>query len=182
MENSCVHCKCNNSSSPLNSTSNPTSNPTLNTNLNSARPDSCYVKLNVGGRLFYTTKSTLTRFEGMLKALVLQQDHLPTATDANGWIVIDRSGEYFDFILNYLRDSGMHNNFDGENSRSGLSRNSSIRAESIIETDYERPEFRSSEFPLHSTNQNQRPFCSSSFTPSYLHEMSTFGLKQLQRV
>lgn len=63
-----------------------------------------YVKLNVGGKLFVTTKQTLTRHESMLKTLVTQSN-LPVKTDEAGWILIDRSGEYFETILNFLRES-----------------------------------------------------------------------------
>ncbi|KAL5969458.1 BTB/POZ domain-containing adapter for CUL3-mediated RhoA degradation protein 1 [Taenia solium] len=46
-----------------------------------------YVKINVGGSLFYTTISTLTR--------------------EDSWVLLDRSGKHFHLILNYLRDGSV---------------------------------------------------------------------------
>uniref|UniRef100_A0A1A9VT55 BTB domain-containing protein n=2 Tax=Glossina TaxID=44049 RepID=A0A1A9VT55_GLOAU len=62
-----------------------------------------YVKLNVGGRLYYTTIGTLTKHnETMLSAMF--SGRMEVLTDAEGWILIDRCGQHFGTILNYLRD------------------------------------------------------------------------------
>lgn len=62
-----------------------------------------YVKLNVGGSLFYTTLGTLTkRTDSMLRAMF--SGMMEVLTDTEGWVLIDRSGKHFGTILNYLRD------------------------------------------------------------------------------
>ncbi|XP_041850503.1 BTB/POZ domain-containing adapter for CUL3-mediated RhoA degradation protein 2 [Melanotaenia boesemani] len=61
-----------------------------------------YVRLNVGGMLFYTTLQVLTRQNSMLKAMFSGKKEV--FTDKEGWILIDRSGKHFGCILCYLRD------------------------------------------------------------------------------
>lgn len=61
-----------------------------------------YVKLNVGGRLFSTSLDTLTKQDNMLRAMF--SGRLDVSTDADGYILIDRCGRHFEFLLNYLRD------------------------------------------------------------------------------
>ncbi|XP_063699962.1 BTB/POZ domain-containing adapter for CUL3-mediated RhoA degradation protein 3 [Culicoides brevitarsis] len=61
-----------------------------------------YVKLNIGGSLFQTTISTLTKHDSMLRAMF--SGRMEILTDAEGWILIDRCGKHFDIILNFLRD------------------------------------------------------------------------------
>lgn len=65
-----------------------------------------YVKLNVGGSLFYTTLGTLTkRYDSMLRAMF--SGRMEVLTDSEGWVLIDRSGQHFGAILNYLRDGSI---------------------------------------------------------------------------
>lgn len=61
-----------------------------------------YVKLNVGGTLFYTTIGTLTKSDNMLRTMF--SGRMEVLTDSDGWILIDRCGKHFGTILNYLRD------------------------------------------------------------------------------
>lgn len=61
-----------------------------------------YVKLNVGGALFQTTIGTLTKQDNMLRAMF--SGRMEVLTDAEGWILIDRSGKHFGTVLNFLRD------------------------------------------------------------------------------
>ncbi|XP_065274481.1 BTB/POZ domain-containing adapter for CUL3-mediated RhoA degradation protein 2 isoform X2 [Emys orbicularis] len=61
-----------------------------------------YVRLNVGGSLYYTTVQVLTRHDTMLKAMF--SGRMEVLTDKEGWILIDRCGKHFGVILNYLRD------------------------------------------------------------------------------
>ncbi|XP_029027250.1 BTB/POZ domain-containing adapter for CUL3-mediated RhoA degradation protein 2 [Betta splendens] len=61
-----------------------------------------YVRLNVGGSLFYTTVQVLTKQNSMLKAMFSGKKEV--FTDKDGWILIDRSGKHFGSILCYLRD------------------------------------------------------------------------------
>lgn len=61
-----------------------------------------YVRLNVGGSLYYTTVKVLTRHDTMLKAMF--SGRMEVLTDKEGWILIDRCGKHFGAILNYLRD------------------------------------------------------------------------------
>jgi len=61
-----------------------------------------YVKLNVGGCLYYTTIGTLTKQDSMLRAMF--SGRMEVLTDAEGWILIDRCGKHFGTILNFLRD------------------------------------------------------------------------------
>nr|XP_020666397.1 BTB/POZ domain-containing adapter for CUL3-mediated RhoA degradation protein 2 [Pogona vitticeps]XP_020666398.1 BTB/POZ domain-containing adapter for CUL3-mediated RhoA degradation protein 2 [Pogona vitticeps] len=78
-----------------------------------ARPKSCgfksgapgnkYVRLNVGGSLYYTTVRVLTRHDTMLKAMF--SGRMEVLSDREGWILIDRCGKHFGTILNYLRDN-----------------------------------------------------------------------------
>ncbi|XP_058490151.1 BTB/POZ domain-containing adapter for CUL3-mediated RhoA degradation protein 2 [Solea solea] len=61
-----------------------------------------YVRINVGGTLFYTTLQILTRQDSILKAMFSGKKEV--FTDKEGWILIDRSGKHFGSILSYLRD------------------------------------------------------------------------------
>lgn len=66
-----------------------------------------WVTLNIGGKLFSTTRSTLTRQEpnSMLARMFSDQSEVPwnSSVDVNGAYLIDRSPTYFEPILNYLR-------------------------------------------------------------------------------
>ncbi|XP_053313131.1 BTB/POZ domain-containing adapter for CUL3-mediated RhoA degradation protein 2 [Spea bombifrons] len=64
-----------------------------------------YVRLNVGGSLYYTTVQVLTRHDTMLKAMF--SGRMEVLTDKEGWILIDRCGKHFGTILNYLRDDAI---------------------------------------------------------------------------
>uniref|UniRef100_A0A914ULV6 BTB domain-containing protein n=1 Tax=Plectus sambesii TaxID=2011161 RepID=A0A914ULV6_9BILA len=65
-------------------------------------PGSQYVKINVGGSLHYTTISTLTKHDSMLRAMF--SGRMEVLTDHEGWVLIDRGGKHFPAILNFLRD------------------------------------------------------------------------------
>lgn len=68
-----------------------------------------WVTLNVGGRLFTTSKRTLTSSEptSMLARMFSEDNNgylfTPSSIDKNGAYLIDRSPTYFEPILNYLR-------------------------------------------------------------------------------
>ncbi|KAK6296269.1 hypothetical protein J4Q44_G00339820 [Coregonus suidteri] len=64
-----------------------------------------YVRLNVGGTLFYTTLQVLTRQDSMLKAMFSGRKEV--FIDREGWILIDRSGKHFGSILTYLREEAV---------------------------------------------------------------------------
>nr|XP_033778595.1 BTB/POZ domain-containing protein KCTD7 [Geotrypetes seraphini] len=60
------------------------------------------VTLNVGGKIFTTSLSTLRRYEDtMLAAMFSGRHSIPT--DAEGRYFIDRDGTYFGDVLNFLR-------------------------------------------------------------------------------
>ncbi|XP_037314460.1 BTB/POZ domain-containing adapter for CUL3-mediated RhoA degradation protein 2 [Pungitius pungitius] len=61
-----------------------------------------YVRINVGGSLFYTTLQVLTRQSCMLRAMFSGKKEV--FTDKDGWILIDRSGKHFNSVLCFLRD------------------------------------------------------------------------------
>ncbi|CAO4367591.1 unnamed protein product [Caenorhabditis nigoni] len=60
------------------------------------------VKLNVGGTIFQTAKSTLTKFDGFFRTMF--ETPIPVPRDESGAIFIDRSPKHFDLILNFMRD------------------------------------------------------------------------------
>eukprot|EP01108_Squamamoeba_japonica_P008887 TRINITY_DN805_c0_g1_i1.p1 TRINITY_DN805_c0_g1~~TRINITY_DN805_c0_g1_i1.p1 ORF type:complete len:486 (-),score=240.46 TRINITY_DN805_c0_g1_i1:62-1519(-) len=66
-----------------------------------------WLRLNVGGRVFVTTRSTLTQDgNNMLAHMFGSAWH--SATDETGAYLIDRSPEYFAPLLNYLRCGKLH--------------------------------------------------------------------------
>lgn len=68
-----------------------------------------WITLNVGGKHFTTSRSTLLAKEplSMLARMFADDNNMylmtPSATDSVGAYLIDRSPEYFEPILNYLR-------------------------------------------------------------------------------
>ncbi|XP_068167158.1 BTB/POZ domain-containing protein KCTD9a isoform X1 [Antennarius striatus] len=64
-----------------------------------------WLTLNVGGRPFTTTRSTLVSKEpeSMLAHMFREKDVWGNKRDENGAYLIDRSPDYFEPILNYLR-------------------------------------------------------------------------------
>ncbi|XP_038152561.1 BTB/POZ domain-containing protein KCTD9a isoform X1 [Cyprinodon tularosa] len=64
-----------------------------------------WLTLNIGGRLFTTTRSTLVSKEpeSMLAHMFREKDVWGNKQDKHGAYLIDRSPEYFEPILNYLR-------------------------------------------------------------------------------
>eukprot|EP01119_Soliformovum_irregulare_P020417 TRINITY_DN6602_c0_g3_i1.p1 TRINITY_DN6602_c0_g3~~TRINITY_DN6602_c0_g3_i1.p1 ORF type:complete len:294 (-),score=39.98 TRINITY_DN6602_c0_g3_i1:102-929(-) len=64
------------------------------------------VRLNIGGKRFYTTRSTLLSHnpeENFFSALLSGRFEVPK--DEKGFYFIDRNGRYFEPILDYLRTS-----------------------------------------------------------------------------
>lgn len=59
------------------------------------------VKLNVGSRIFVTTKETLMREETIFKVMLFTS--LPLDQDEQGALKIDRNPEHFPIILDHLR-------------------------------------------------------------------------------
>ncbi|KNC25835.1 hypothetical protein FF38_08136 [Lucilia cuprina] len=63
-----------------------------------------WVKLNVGGQYFLTTKTTLSRDPNSFLSRLIQEDcDLISDRDETGAYLIDRDPKYFAPVLNYLR-------------------------------------------------------------------------------
>lgn len=63
-----------------------------------------WVKLNVGGTCFLTTKTTLNRDPNSFLSRLIQEDSdLISDQDETGAYLIDRDPRYFAPVLNYLR-------------------------------------------------------------------------------
>ncbi|XP_055031674.2 BTB/POZ domain-containing protein KCTD5 isoform X1 [Misgurnus anguillicaudatus] len=62
-----------------------------------------WVRLNVGGTVFLTTRQTLLKEQTSFLYRLCQQKDLHSDTDETGAYVIDRDPTYFGPILNYLR-------------------------------------------------------------------------------
>ncbi|CAF4845877.1 unnamed protein product [Pieris macdunnoughi] len=71
---------------------------------NERRSSKQWVKLNVGGTYFLTTKTTLSRdTNSFLYRLVQEDSDLISDRDETGAYLIDRDPTYFSPVLNYLR-------------------------------------------------------------------------------
>ncbi|NWX91760.1 KCD17 protein, partial [Nothoprocta ornata] len=62
-----------------------------------------WVKLNVGGTIFLTTRQTLCREQKSFLCRLCQGEELQSDRDENGAYLIDRDPTYFGPILNFLR-------------------------------------------------------------------------------
>lgn len=63
-----------------------------------------WIKLNVGGTTFMTTRTTLSKdAKSFLYRLIQDEPDLNTDKDENGAYLIDRDATYFGPVLNYLR-------------------------------------------------------------------------------
>jgi len=64
-----------------------------------------WITLNVGGKCFATTRSTLMKYpESMLSNMFSNEDNWENTVDRDGNFLIDRSPQYFEPLLNYLRN------------------------------------------------------------------------------
>ncbi|XP_055377753.1 BTB/POZ domain-containing protein KCTD9 [Condylostylus longicornis] len=77
----------------------------MSENLKKSKFPSKWIKLNVGGKLYVTTLSTLINKEpnSMLSRMFSQGGMNPSDLDEEGAYLIDRSPHYFEPIINYLR-------------------------------------------------------------------------------
>ena len=106
---------------------------------NYALVDSDIVKFNVGGKIFSTYKTTVTKrikkpdsdeyyepnlLEGLISGIC------DVSVDENKAIFIDRNPQYFNYILDYLRNSGC------DKFTLNLSKNSEIQKEIFKEADF----------------------------------------------
>jgi hypothetical protein len=71
-------------------------------NLYSGSPD--IIILNVGGKEYHTSRSTLTKDANSMLCRMFTGS-LPSTRDALGRYFIDRDGDLFRYILDYLRDN-----------------------------------------------------------------------------
>ena len=62
------------------------------------------VVLNVGGTIYHTSRQTLQSIPGTIFAEVLEGDIQELKSEKDGTIFIDRSGENFRYILDFLRN------------------------------------------------------------------------------
>ncbi|XP_006006940.1 BTB/POZ domain-containing protein KCTD5 [Latimeria chalumnae] len=62
-----------------------------------------WVRLNIGGTVFLTTRQTLCREEKSFLCRLCQEEELQSDRDESGAYLIDRDPTYFGPILNYLR-------------------------------------------------------------------------------
>ncbi|XP_053382402.1 BTB/POZ domain-containing protein KCTD5-like [Mercenaria mercenaria] len=72
-----------------------------------------WIKLNVGGTVFMTTRTTLSKDpNSFLFRLIQDEPDLNTDKDENGAYLIDRDATYFGPVLNYLRHGKLVYNKD----------------------------------------------------------------------
>ncbi|WAQ96215.1 KCTD5-like protein [Mya arenaria] len=72
-----------------------------------------WIKLNVGGTTFMTTRTTLSKdSKSFLYRLIQEEGELNTDRDENGAYLIDRDAAYFGPVLNYLRHGKLVYNKD----------------------------------------------------------------------
>jgi len=70
----------------------------------SAADRKAWVKLNVGGQIFMTTKTTLCKDQKSFLCRICQEEtDLGSEKDENGAFLIDRDPRFFAPVLNYLR-------------------------------------------------------------------------------
>ncbi|KAI1702975.1 poly-adenylate binding protein, unique domain-containing protein [Ditylenchus destructor] len=69
---------------------------------NNSTPNDDWVRLNVGGKVFQTTKDTLSRYPDSFLARLVNSG-IPSDKDESGAYLIDADPEHFRTILNYLR-------------------------------------------------------------------------------
>ena len=60
--------------------------------------------MNIGGRVYITSRQTLCKDTDSMLAHMFSDDMPPASRDKDGNFVIDRDGDTFKYILNYLRD------------------------------------------------------------------------------
>ena len=65
-----------------------------------------FIKINVGGTIFSTLRSTLTKEPHSMLARMIDTK-VPTETDSDGNIFIDRNGDVFKIILDFLRTGNL---------------------------------------------------------------------------
>ncbi|XP_030855856.1 uncharacterized protein DDB_G0287347 [Strongylocentrotus purpuratus] len=72
--------------------------------MDSARPRQSdnHIGLNVGGKIYLTTRDTLTRYPNSFFAIMLDSE-IPSDRDTQGNYLIDRDGEIFRHVLNFMR-------------------------------------------------------------------------------
>ncbi|KAL9431404.1 hypothetical protein AB3S75_026565 [Citrus x aurantiifolia] len=68
---------------------------------------SSMVRLNIGGKQFYTTIDTLTRREPESMLAAMFSGRHTVCQDSEGYIFVDRDGKHFRHILNWLRDGAV---------------------------------------------------------------------------
>lgn len=73
--------------------------------MQASEEDDGVVDLNVGGMLYSTTRTTLLRYDSMLAAMFSGRHELKRRAD--GRVFIDRDGELFKYVLQYLRDGDL---------------------------------------------------------------------------
>ena len=61
------------------------------------------VTLNVGGTIYTTTRSTLTKYPDSMLGAMFGGQFVPTSCDTQGNYFIDRDGTTFRYVLNFLR-------------------------------------------------------------------------------
>ena len=72
--------------------------------MTTSKPFPSIIDLNVGGHLYTTSLTTLTKYpDSMLGAMF--SGRIPVAKDSKGNFFIDRDGETFRYVLNFLRSS-----------------------------------------------------------------------------
>ena len=78
--------------------------PMTSPNPQFAQPGSSWIKLNVGGSRFVTTRQTLCKFpDSMLGEMFGRDEGFPLVTDQDGCVFIDRDDGPFRTILTFLR-------------------------------------------------------------------------------
>lgn len=81
------------------------------------------MRLNVGGKLFTTLRSTLCSVPGsMLEAMFSGRFGSPALRDDTGAYFLDRDPSYFEFVLAYLRDPRNRPTAGAQHSRLGILR------------------------------------------------------------
>ena len=90
-------------SSSMATTTAGSSSPSHNNGNHITNSLSEWVSLNVGGSIFKTTKSTLSKDRESFLFRLISEDSLVSAKDETGAYLIDRDPAYFGPVLNYLR-------------------------------------------------------------------------------